>query len=117
MALTFSFKVGGDGDGAAVVFGRGALRGGFSWGNRESIDDDKVNLTVRLGLAPLPVRTVAGGVATLDSDVEPRRRDVVDLVFPPMLPYDGVSPRRIASAVVVVDYIPVLLQRYVSSTT
>lgn len=89
--LAFSFGVGVDGDGAAV-FGKGALRGGFSWGNRVSIDDGRVNLTVRLGLEPLPLRTVAGGVATLDTDVEPRRRAAVDLVFPPMVPYDGVSP-------------------------
>lgn len=73
-----------DGGGAVVVLDGGALRVGFSWGNRESIVDDTFNFTMRLGFKLLPERTVAGGVATLDSEDEARRTEVVDLVFAPM---------------------------------
>jgi hypothetical protein len=92
--LTFSFWVGFGGGGAAVGFDGRGLRGGLSWGNRESIDDDRLNLTIRLGFEPLPERSVAGGVETLDNELDPRRSEFVVLVFPPMICDDPVSPWR-----------------------
>ena len=73
-----------DGGGAVGVLDEGTLRVGFSWGKRESMVDDTCNFTMRLVFELLPERTVAGGVATLDSEDEARRRAVVDLVFATM---------------------------------
>lgn len=97
--FTFSINVGAGGGGAVegldrAGLDRAALRGGLSWGKRESFDGDTVNFTMRLDFGPLPERSVAGGVETLDSEVEPRRREVVFRVFPPMVCYNRVSPLR-----------------------
>lgn len=91
--FAFSLVVGAaEGGGAAVVvLDGGAFRVGFSWGNRERIVDDTINFTMRLGFEPLPERTAAGGVASLDSEDEARRREVVDLVFAPMVCGDRLS--------------------------
>ena len=77
-----------------MVLDRGVLRVGFSWGNRESIVDDRFNLMMRLGFEPLPERTAAGGAATLDNEVEVRRRDEVDLVVAPMICSVELVPMR-----------------------
>lgn len=108
--FAFSFGVGtAAGGGAVVVLDGGALRVGFSWGNRESIVDDKFNFTIMLGLEPLLERTAVGGVATLDSD-DPRRREV-DLVFAPMVCCDGISLFGSGVADQEIGYIPLPLRR------